>query len=194
MSQETQIIKIGTDINNHMPTIVTACLGNIVKQPDCDAIVNSANPSLRAGSGVCGAIHKAAGRELELSAVQYAPLGLAQAVATSGFNLPNRFVIHCRGPKYEFDPEPAANLALCLANILLVADREGVARIAIPAISMGIYGYPPDEAVPIMISQAMEMAGRLQNVEEVRFVLTSEKLLSLFIDGIGKHPASCRAD
>ena len=86
------------------PAIVTACLGNIVEQPDCDAIVNSANTSLRAGSGVCGAIHRAAGPELERYAVQFAPLGLAQAVATPGFNLPNRIVIHCRGPNFHFDP------------------------------------------------------------------------------------------
>ena len=173
-----------------MLTIVTACLGNIVKQPDCDAIVNSANPSLRAGSGVCGAIHRAAGPELERSAMQYAPLSLAQAVATPGFNLPNRLVIHCRGPKYNFDSEPAANLARCLANILRVADGEAVARIAIPAISMGIYGYPPDEAAPILIGKALEMAKLLEHVEEIRFVLTSENLLSLFIDSIDKQSAS----
>ena len=139
---------------------------------------------------MCGAIHKAAGHGLEHSAVQYAPLGLAQAVATPGFNLPNRIVIHCRGPKYNFDPEPATNLARCLENILLLADREGVARIAIPAISMGIYSYPPDEAVPILIGQAMKMAKLLKHVEEIRFVLASENLFSLFIDSIDKQSAS----
>jgi O-acetyl-ADP-ribose deacetylase (regulator of RNase III) len=177
-----------------MLTIVTACLGNIVKQPDCDAIVNSANPSLRAGSGVCGAIHRAAGSELERSAMQYAPLSLTHAVATPGFNLPNRLVIHCRGPKYNFDPEPAASLARCLENILLLADSKDVARIAIPAISMGIYGYPPDEAAPILIGKVLEMATLLKHVEEIRFVLTSEKMLLLFIDSIGKQTASCGAD
>lgn len=177
-----------------MSAIVTARLGNIVEQIDCDAIVNSANSSLLAGSGVCGAIHKAAGPELERWAVQYAPLGLAQAVVTPGFNLPNRLVIHCRGPRYEFDPEPAANLALCLENALLLAEKEGVTRIAIPAISMGIYGYPPEEAAPILIGKAMEMAKQLKKVEEIRFVLTTGSLLALFIDSIGKQSTFSRAE
>ena len=173
-----------------MPTIVTARLGNIVKQQDCDAIVNSANPSLCAGSGVCGAIHKAAGPELELCAKQFAPLGLAQVVATPGFNLTNRLVLHCRGPKYNFDPEPAANLAMCMENILLLADKEGVARIAIPAISMGIYGYPPNEAVPLLVGKALETVKLLKRVEEIRFVLTSEILLLLFTDSINNQSVS----
>ena len=163
-----------------MPAIVTAVLGNIVQQLDCDAIVNSANPSLLAGSGVCGAIHKAAGPELELHALQFAPLQTAQAIATPGFKLPSRLVIHCIGPRYHFDPAPAANLARCLENVLKLADKEGVSRIAIPAISMGIYGYPPEEAAPILIAKAFGCARKTTQLEEIRFVLASVDLLERF--------------
>ena len=54
--------------------------GNITQQFDCDGVVNSANEYLIAGSGVCGAIHKAAGRELETYCKTFAPLGLGEAL------------------------------------------------------------------------------------------------------------------
>lgn len=171
-----------------MPAIVTAVLGNIVQQPDCDAIVNSANPSLLAGSGVCGAIHKAAGPELELHALQFVPLKTGDAIATPGFKLPNRLVIHCIGPRYRFDPTPAANLARCLENALKLADNEGVSRIAIPAISMGVYGYPPEEAVPILVGKAVAIARASVRLEEIRFVLASVDLLERFQRKIESTP------
>ena len=167
-----------------MPAIVTAIHGNIIHQADCEAIVNSANPNLRAGSGVCGAIYGAAGPALEPCSMQLAPLQLANAVATPGFNLPNRLIIHCRGPRYLFDPEPAANLALCLENILLLAEQENVRRLALPAISMGVYAYPAEEAVPILVQTAIRLATRLEQLEEIRFVVTSNTLLSLFQSAI----------
>lgn len=167
-----------------MATIITAVLGNLVCQPDCDAIVNSANPNLRAGSGVCGAIYRAAGPELEPCSMEMAPLSLAQAVVTPGFRLPNRLIIHCRGPRYLFDPEPAANLALCLENTLHLADRERVTRIAVPAISMGVYAYPQEEAVPVLVNTALRLAPNFQHLGEVRFVVVSEALLALFLGAI----------
>lgn len=167
-----------------MPAIVTAIRGNIIHQADCDAIVNSANPNLRAGSGVCGAIYRAAGPALEPCSTQLAPLPLGKAVATPGFNLPNRLIIHCRGPRYLFDPDPAANLAMCLENTLLLAEREKVRRLALPAISMGVYAFPPDEAVPILVKAAQRLATNLEQIEEIRFVVTSDTLLSLFLSAI----------
>ena len=160
--------------------LITVQLGNIVRQPDCDAIVNSANQNLRAGSGVCGAIYKAAGPALEPCSIQQAPLGLGAAVITPGFNLPNRFVIHTRGPKYFFDEDPPGNLAAAMRNTLLVAEESRLARIAVPAISMGIYAYPPAEAVPILVREAKAIGKKLQYVEEARFVVMDNELFSLF--------------
>lgn len=169
-----------------MPAAITARLGNIVTQPDCEAIVNSANANLRAGSGVCGAIYRAAGPELEPFSVRLAPLGLAQAVETPGFKLPNRWIIHCRGPRFHFDPEPARNLALCLRNTLLLADRLGIKRLAVPAISMGVYAYPPEEAVPILIAAAQAVRQELVSLEEIRFVVRNNDLLALFQSALGE--------
>lgn len=178
-----------------MSATITAVLGNIVTQPDCEAIVNSANANLRAGSGVCGAIYRAAGPELEPYSVCLAPLALAQAVETPGFKLSNRWIIHCRGPRYHFDPDPAENLARCLRNTLLLADRLGVKRLAVPAISMGVFAYPPEEAVPILVDAASAALASLASLEEVRFVLFDQALCERFqvaIDGrsgVQKFPA-----
>lgn len=166
--------------------LISVVLGNIVRQPDCDAIVNSANQNLRAGSGVCGAIYKAAGPELEPCSIKQAPLALGAAVITPGFNLPNRFVIHARGPKYFFDEDPPSNLAAAMRNTLMVAEENKLARIAVPAISMGIFSYPPYEAIPILVQAAKEVGRKLQYVKEARFVVLDEGLFKLFSNEIQK--------
>lgn len=165
-------------------TVITVVQDNIVKQADCDAIVNSANQNLRAGSGVCGAIYRAAGPELEPCSIKLAPLGLGEAVATPGFNLPNRLIIHTRGPKYFFDQDPPRSLALAMRNTLLLADGEQVQKIAVPAISMGIFKYPPEEAVPILVKTAMYTAQSLLHVTEVRFVVLEDELFRRFSNEI----------
>ncbi len=71
---------------------IEVVFGNIVKQPDVDAIVNSANANLRLGSGVAGAIHTAAGPRLEEYCRPYAPLELGAALITPGFQLSTRYL------------------------------------------------------------------------------------------------------
>ncbi len=154
-------------------TIITCIVGDLTKQPDCDAIVNSANPSMRLGSGVCGAIHRVAGRELEEYGRPLGPLSLGQAVITPGFNLPNKFVIHLSAPKYHLDPDPPSNLALSISNALKLAEENGVKRIALPAIATGIYGYPVEDAIKIYIQAAQQFI-ESEVLEEIRFVFFSE--------------------
>ena len=154
-------------------TIITCIVGDLTKQPDCDAIVNSANPSMRLGSGVCGAIHRVAGRELEEYGRTLGPLSLGQAVITPGFNLPNKFVIHLSAPKYHLDPDPPSNLALAISNALKLAEENGVKRIAFPAVATGIYGYPIEDAIKIYIQAAQQFI-ESEVLEEIRFVFFSE--------------------
>lgn len=155
-------------------TKITCIVGDLTKQPDCDAIVNSANPSMRAGSGVCGAIHRAAGRDLEKCGMILGPLNLGQAVITPGFNLLNRFVIHLSAPKYHLDPDPPVNLALAINNALKLAEANGVKRIALPAIATGIYGYPIEEAVKVFV-QTAQLFLESEVLEEIRFVFFTVK-------------------
>jgi ADP-ribosyl-[dinitrogen reductase] hydrolase len=166
------------------PPKITIVEGSILDQLDCDGLVNSANENLRAGSGVCGVIHSAAGPELEAHSHKLSPLGLGAAIATPGFRLPQRTVIHTRGPKYLFDPEPAKHLALAMTNTLRVADQEKLTRIAVPAISMGVYAYPPKEAVPILVEATRRMLPHLHYVREIRFVVVQNNLHDLFLSEI----------
>jgi O-acetyl-ADP-ribose deacetylase (regulator of RNase III) len=166
---------------NQPAATITVRVGDIVHQADCDAIVNSANPYLRAGSGVCGAIYAAAGPELEPCSRRFAPLLVGQAIATRAFQLPNRWIIHVRGPRYRFDREPAANLRRAMESVLQLADQKGMVRIAVPAISMGVYGYPPDEAVPILVKTTIDALRETKSLQEVRFVVLQHELARLFL-------------
>lgn len=166
---------------------ITALKGNIVAQTDCDGIANSANAHLIAGSGVCGAIYRAAGPQLEPYTARLAPLSLGEALASPAFELGCRYIIHTRGPKYFEDPNPPANLAKCIRSALALADRNGLVRLAVPAISTGVYGYPAAEAVPIMVSAAHQMAGVVTSLEEIRFVVVSDELLELFLRALAEE-------
>lgn len=122
------------------------------------AIVNAANASLLGGGGVDGAIHRAGGPAIlaacrRIRAERY-PDGLptGHAVITPGGNLPARFVIHTVGPIHHQETEPAALLAACYHNALLLAHEYGLDTIAFPGISTGIYGYPKEEAARVAIA------------------------------------------
>jgi O-acetyl-ADP-ribose deacetylase (regulator of RNase III) len=123
-----------------------------------DAIVNAANESLLGGGGVDGAIHRAAGPGL-LAACRALPevrpgvrCPTGEARLTAGFSLPARFVIHTAGPVWHGGGhDEAALLAACYRNVLKLAEAEGVASLAFPAISAGVYGYPADAAARIAV-------------------------------------------
>ncbi len=111
------------------------CLqGDIANQPDIDVVVNAANAQLRTGGGVAGALHRAAGPELERACRPLAPIAPGQAVITEAFALPNRHVIHCLGPVYGRDRPEAELLADCYRNALELAEQHGLASIAFPAL------------------------------------------------------------
>ena len=150
---------------------ITAVRGNILQQSDCDGIVNSANEHLIAGGGVCGAIYKAAGPALEPYTQKLAPLPLGEAIVSPGFNLDTKWIIHVRGPRYLQDPDPPKYLRLALWNALDAAEKAGVTRLAIPAISTGVFGYPVSDAATALVDAAREFSTRSQVLKEARFVL-----------------------
>jgi O-acetyl-ADP-ribose deacetylase (regulator of RNase III) len=124
--------------------------GNIVDQ-DVDAIVNAANARLLAGSGVCGAIHRAAGPELVRACEKIGYCATGSAVMTPGFRLKARYVIHAVGPIYQGQPDAAELLAGAYRSSLELAVQQQLSSIAFPSISTGVYGYPLEQAAPIAL-------------------------------------------
>lgn len=149
--------------------------GNIVNQPDCEAIVNAANAQLRTGGGVAGAIHNIGDPELTEETRSMAPISPGEAVISSAPNFPNKHIIHCLGPVYGRDKPEDKLLRNCYINALKVANENGVKSIAFPAISTGAFGYPKREAAEIALKAVIDLSGSLENVEWVRFVLFGEE-------------------
>lgn len=119
---------------------------------DVDAIVNAANESLLPGGGVCGAIHRAAGPELAAACAAQAPCPTGQTRVTPGFHLRAAHVIHAVGPVWQGGHQGEADLlASCYRESLRCAEGLGCRALAFPALSTGIYGYPPEAAAQLAV-------------------------------------------
>lgn len=145
-----------------------------------DAIVNAANSKLLGGGGVDGAIHRAAGKQLlaecrrlrDTTLKDGLPAG--QAVATDGYDLPARWVIHTVGPVYAKTKDKSDILASCYRESLRVADEIGAKSVAFPAISAGIYGWPMDSATQIAVDKVLAAGTQVQTVVFVPFSADAE--------------------
>ena len=161
---------------------ITVVRGDITEQR-VDAVVNAANSSLLGGGGVDGAIHRRGGPAIleECRALRAGRLdgGLptGQAVATTGGDLPARWVIHTVGPVYTDGQDNVALLTSCFRESLRVADELGARTVAFPAISTGVYRYPLDEAAYVSL---WTLARIPTYVDEVRVVLFDQKAYDTF--------------
>ncbi len=159
--------------------IVVECVrGDIVAQPDLDVVVNAANAELLIGGGVAGAIHRAAGPQLERACRPLAPIRPGEAVITPAFDLPNRYVVHCLGPVYGIDEPAAELLRRCYQEALIRAEEVGACSIGFPAISTGAFGYPINDAAETALQAIRESLSSLQAVRRIRFVLWDSAALA----------------
>jgi len=164
-------------------TRIEAVQGDITLQA-VDAIVNAANETLLGGGGVDGAIHRAGGPAILEECRQLGGCRTGYAKSTTAGNLPATRVIHTVGPIYSEDPDPADKLAQCHVNSLRIALKEGLTTVAFPAISCGVYGYPPVEAAVIATQSVVRFVKANPGLDCVRFVLFSEELYTVFSEAL----------
>lgn len=146
-----------------------------------DAIVNAANTELVPGGGVCGAIHRAAGPELAVACARLAPCPTGEARVTPGFLLPARFVIHAVGPVWHGGShgEPELLASAYRASLALARSR-GLASIAFPAISTGIYGYPLAAATAVAVATVRAEMANPGTMRDVLFACFSQDALDAY--------------
>lgn len=154
--------------------------GDITRLP-VDAIVNAANARLTPGGGVCGAIHRAAGPRLAeaCAAIGHCPTG--EARITPGFDLSAKYVIHAVGPVWHGGTRGERDLlAGCYRYSVDLARHYKCRSIAFPAISTGIFGYPPEAAarVAVAASRAVTANGALPS--RVLFVCFGKEMMSIY--------------
>ena len=145
-----------------------------------DAIVNAANSTLLGGGGVDGAIHRAAGPDLLKECRALGGCEPGQAKITAGYRLPAANIIHTVGPIwYGGDEGEEHVLASCYRNALALAQIRRLREVAFPAISTGVFGFPPDLAAKIAVREVRQFLAADVEFGEVIFCCFSEPVAEL---------------
>ncbi len=158
--------------------------GDITQQP-VDAIVNAANSSLLGGGGVDGAIHRAAGSGLLEECRRLNGCKTGDAKITRGYNLPANWVIHTVGPVWQDGNHGEDELlASCYRRCLELAEQQGIRTLAFPAISTGVYRFPPDRAARIAVTEVKMFLESHTSLEQVIFVCFSRQSYDGYVTAV----------
>ena len=138
--------------------------------------MNAANRKLLGGGGVDGAIHRAAGPELLAECRTLGGCETGSAKITKGYRLPAKHVIHAVGPVWSGEnADEDLLLASCYTTALQLAADHGLTSIAFPAISTGVYAFPPDRAARIAVGTVVsELSANARGLTQVVFCCFSE--------------------
>ncbi|MBN1256398.1 MAG: O-acetyl-ADP-ribose deacetylase [Planctomycetes bacterium] len=152
-----------------------------------DAIANAANCGLRGGGGVDGAIHNAGGPAIMAECRRIGRCETGDAVITGAGDLPAKHVIHTAGPVWHGGGKGEAKaLASCYRRSLEVALENGLASIAFPSVSTGVYGYPLEEAAGVALSTVSDFLLEHEGLELVRFVLYDSRTYQAYSDALAE--------
>ena len=158
-----------------------------ITQLDVDAIVNAANERLAPGGGVCGAIHRAAGPELARACAKIGGCPTGEARITPGFDLMANYVIHAVGPVWHGgDRDEDRLLAGCYRHSLELAGDNGLASIAFPAISTGIFGYPLQRATDIAVDAVRTVLSQDDTITRVVFTAFGAEVEDAYRTALGR--------
>lgn len=151
-----------------------------------DIIVMSANPSLLAGSGLSGAIHKAAGPELEATCKEVGPINPGNSVVTPAFNIDAQFIVHTVCPRYlTGSSEEKSLLGSAYRSVLDLFEQCGIAKsIAFASMGTGIYRWPLDMAADIAITELMN-----SRFEQTLMCVTDQKTREAYERALNKSGA-----
>jgi O-acetyl-ADP-ribose deacetylase (regulator of RNase III) len=162
---------------------------NNILNSKAQAIVNPANTSLLAGSGLCGVIHKHAGRELELHCKSLGHIKEGEVAITPSFGLTSfNHIIHAAGPRYiNGKHHEAEKLTMVHFNIVKTCVEHGIESVAIPAISTGIYRYPVTEAAQIAITTLSQSTEHLEADIDLEIVLNDKSMYQVFQNALTEY-------
>src|ERR671937_717833 len=146
---------------------------------EVDAIANAANTRLAHGGGVAGAISRAGGPAIQAESDEKAPIGLGEAVETSGGDLPARWVIHAATMELG-GPTSADIIRRATAATLRVADEVGARSLALVAFGTGVGGFPLEEAAAIEVEEVRRHVESGSGLERVVFAVRGEDAKAAF--------------
>jgi len=150
-----------------------------------DAIVNAANSTLLGGGGVDGAIHRAAGPELVAECRMLHGCKTGDAKITKGYRLKAKHVIHTVGPVWNGGSlNEDALLVSCYRRSIEICSKHGLASVAFPAISTGIYRFPADRAADIAVKTVAETLPSTPSLTRVVFCCFSQDSARLREDAL----------
>lgn len=159
-----------------------------ITQEEVEAIVNAANSYLKHGGGVAGAIVRAGGeiiqKESDEYVKKYGPLPVGSATITSSGKLKAKHVIHTVGPRWgEGDEEK--KLEKAIGSVLTLAKEKDIKSLSIPAVSCGIFGFPPQLGTKIIVNKVVDFLKNNPGIfEEIHFIGIGDEIPTLFVDAL----------